>query len=115
MIGDFWKLDKYRMKLVFLQSGAIGASVFPITVGYYMGAKLIFGWNIYIAGILAGLTGTFWASNQLVMRKNTERLLKKKKYTRKEYVQERNRYNNRATISFFALILEAVLIINFNI
>ena len=33
----------------------------PITIGYYIVARVLFGWNVYIAGILAGLTGGLWS------------------------------------------------------
>lgn len=115
MLEDLLRLDKYRRKLVFYQSGAIGSMIFPITVAYYMGARLLFGWNIYIAGILAGLTGTFWASNSYAMKVNIDRILKKKNYTDDEYLKERDRYRHRPLIALLFLIIEAILIILFKI
>ena len=47
-----------RRILTFYHVGGYFAPLFPITVGYYLGVKALFGLNIYISGILAGFDPT---------------------------------------------------------
>ena len=111
MIEDFLRLDKQKQKIILARGGAVASTIFPITVGYYMGAKFLFGWNIYIAGILAGLTGTFWASNSRTIHKEIQKILKlKTPLSKNEYLSERNKYNWKAIVSVFVLIIEFILI-----
>jgi hypothetical protein len=100
-----------RRILTLYHIGGYFAPLFPITVGYYLGVKALFGLNIYISGILAGLTGGLWSFG---MTKGYD-LYQKIKHMEpwlspKAYRKNLHQYSKLTSFSVIALVVEFAVI-----
>ena len=108
-------IEKERKLLAYLGIGLIFWMLIPITICYYLFAKIVFGMNLYVSAILAGISGGLWSLgiskgfdfyNNALHRENW--------YSPEEFYHLKRDFSKKILFFVSITIIEIVIIVYFH-